>query len=171
MDYSADIPFEKKPATGFYDTSEENTKSYRAPVGQTLRSLENKRRPENEEAEARKRAKRDADKEKQAKGGDPFAGAKDEQIRRLREAEQISKRRKLVLPDAQVGEGELEAIVKLGQAGETARGLVEGSGNEASEGLLGDYSALERAKHARTPRTAPQGELKRYCYECNDCGS
>jgi pre-mRNA-splicing factor CDC5/CEF1 len=49
--YNADIPFEKKAAPGFYDTSEEQAVITAAPVGQTLRRLENKRKPEEEEAE------------------------------------------------------------------------------------------------------------------------
>ena len=50
--YNADIPFEKKAAPGFYDTSEEQARASIAPVGQSLRRLENKRKPgEEEEAE------------------------------------------------------------------------------------------------------------------------
>lgn len=47
--------------------------------------------------------------------------ARDAQIQKLKEAEQISKRRKLVLPQAQVGEKELEEIVKIGMGGREAR--------------------------------------------------
>ena len=57
MDYNADIPFEHKPALGFYDTAEEQAKATSAPVGQTLRRLENKRKPDEEDAE-RKRKQR-----------------------------------------------------------------------------------------------------------------
>jgi pre-mRNA-splicing factor CDC5/CEF1 len=57
MDYNADIPFEHKPALGFYDASEEQAKATSAPVGQTLRRLENKRKPDEEDAE-RKRKQR-----------------------------------------------------------------------------------------------------------------
>lgn len=76
----------------------------------------------------------------------------------MKEAEQIGKRRKLVLPEAQVGEAELEEIVKIGQAGQSARALV-GDGSEASERLLGEYDGLDKARMARTPRTAPQRML------------
>ncbi|KAI5124586.1 hypothetical protein M0805_003105 [Coniferiporia weirii] len=153
MDYNADIPFEKKAAPGFYDTSEEQARATIAPVGQTLRRLENKRKPEEEEAERKKRQRKgkDGDGEHQTK----FVAARDAQIQKLKEAEQIGKRRKLVLPEAQVGETELEEIVKIGQAGQSARALV-GEGSEASEQLLGEYEGLERARMARTPRTAPQ---------------
>lgn len=60
-----------------------------------------------------------------------------------------------MLPTAQVGEVELEDIVKIGQAGENAKALV-GGGSDASGKLLGDYEGLENARMARTPRTAPQ---------------
>ena len=155
MQYNADIPFEKKAAPGFYDTSEEQARQTIAPIGQTLRRLENKRKPEDEEAERKKRQRRGKDgDEHQTK----FVAARDAQIQKLKEAEQIGRRRKLVLPEAQVGEEELEEIVKIGQAGESARALV-GDGSEASEKLLGEYEGLDRARMARTPRTAPQGEL------------
>ncbi|KAI9510380.1 pre-mRNA splicing factor component-domain-containing protein [Russula earlei] len=154
MDYNADIPFEKKPAAGFYDTSEEQARVEAAPVGQTLRRLENKRRPEEEEAERKKRQKRGKEGEKgphQTK----FIAARDAQIQKLKEAESIGRRGKLVLPAAQVSDAELEEIVKIGQASENAKALVGGT-DDPSEQLLGGYDTLERAKMARTPRTAPQ---------------
>ncbi|ELU44661.1 CDC5 protein [Rhizoctonia solani AG-1 IA] len=155
MDYNADIPFEKKPVPGFYDTSEEQAKSYSAPVGQSLRRLENKRKPQDEESEAKKRQKKGKENEPHST---KFIAARDAQIQKLKEAEQISKRRALVLPAAQVGEAELEEIVKIGQAGQSARALMndEGEGNEASGQLLGEYEGLSHARMARTPRTAPQ---------------
>jgi pre-mRNA-splicing factor CDC5/CEF1 len=60
-----------------------------------------------------------------------------------------------MLPPAQVGESELEEIVKIGRAGEAAKGLVGGEDDPSGQ-LLGEYDSLERAKMARTPRTAPQ---------------
>ncbi|KAJ7720478.1 pre-mRNA splicing factor component-domain-containing protein [Mycena maculata] len=159
MDYNADIPFEKKAAAGFYDTSEEQARVAAAPVGQTLRRLENKRKPaEEEEAERKKRQR----KNESGKAGSEnsghqtkFIAARDAQIQKLKEAESIGRRRKLMLPTAQVGEAELEDIVKIGQAGESAKALVEG-GSDASGKLLSDYEGLENARMARTPRTAPQ---------------
>jgi pre-mRNA-splicing factor CDC5/CEF1 len=82
--------------------------------------------------------------------------ARDAQIQRLKEAESIARRRKLVLPGAQVGEDELDDIVKIGQSGQNAKALVSG-GSDASGRLLSDYDGLESARMARTPRTAPQG--------------
>ncbi|EGO01173.1 hypothetical protein SERLA73DRAFT_72143 [Serpula lacrymans var. lacrymans S7.3] len=158
MDYNADIPFEKRPAAGFYDTSEEQARVASAPVGQSLRRLENKRKPEEEEAERKKRQRKASASKEGAEGSGhqtKFIAARDAQIQRLKEAEAIGRRRKLVLPGAQVGELELEEIVKIGQAGESAKALVSG-GNEATGKLLSDYEGLESARMARTPRTAPQ---------------
>ena len=142
VQYNADIPFEKKPAPGFYDTSDEQARQTTAPVGQSLRRLENKRKPEEEEAERKKRQRRNAD----GKGGEAphqtkFVAARDAQIQKLKEAESIGRRRKLALPDAQVGEAELEDIVKIGQAGENAKALVAG-GSEAAGRLLSDYEGF-----------------------------
>jgi pre-mRNA-splicing factor CDC5/CEF1 len=127
-------------------------------VGQTLRRLENKRKPEEEEAERKKRQRKDG-KEGEATPAHQtkFIAARDAQIQKLKEAESIGRRRKLVLPTAQVGEVELEDIVKIGQAGENAKALVFG-GSDASGRLLSDYEGLETARMARTPRTAPQRE-------------
>ncbi len=125
-------------------------------MGQTLRRLENKRKPEEEEVERKKRQRRGKEGEntpQQTK----FVPAREAQIQKLKEAESIGRRRKLVLPSAQVGEAELEEIVKIGRAGEEAKTLVTG-GTEATKRLLSDYEGLEKARMARTPRTAPQRE-------------
>ncbi|KAF8319295.1 Cc.Cdc5 protein [Clavulina sp. PMI_390] len=159
MDYNADIPFEKKPAPGFYDTTEEDTRAQVAPVGQSLRRLDGKRKPDQEEADRKKRQRKN-EGDKNAPHQTQFVSARDAQIQKLKDAEQISKRRKLNLPAAQVGEAELEEIVKIGQAGENARSLMNVDGSDAAQAsgrLLGDYQGgLEMAKMARTPRTAPQ---------------
>ncbi|TFK42841.1 pre-mRNA splicing factor component-domain-containing protein [Crucibulum laeve] len=155
MDYNADIPFEKKAAAGFYDTAEEQARVAAAPVGQTLRRLENKRKPEEEEAERKKRQRKGGKEGETPAHQTKFIAARDAQIQKLKEAESIGRRRKLVLPTAQVGEVELEDIVKIGQAGENAKALVAG-GSDASGRLLSDYEGLETARMARTPRTAPQ---------------
>ncbi|PVF95849.1 hypothetical protein CPB86DRAFT_558229 [Serendipita vermifera] len=159
MDYNADIPFEHKPALGFYDTSEEQAKATSAPVGQTLRRLENKRKPEDEEAERKKKQKRNEDAKKSGHET-KFLPARDAQIQKLKEAEQISRRRKLVLPQAQVGEKELEEIVKIGLGGKEARAMVEEGGvGDMTSSLLGEHDGLKDARMARTPRTGPQEDM------------
>ncbi|CDU22316.1 related to CEF1-required during G2/M transition [Sporisorium scitamineum] len=151
IDYNADIPFEQKPLPGFYDTSAEASKSYKAPVGKTLQEL-NRRNVAPEDPSKNKRQREAEEKNKQAK--EASTGRSEEQIRKLKEAEQITKRRKLNLPAAQVGQDELEAIVKIGQAGERARSLVEDGSSDATHGLLEKYSALDSAQTARTPQVA-----------------
>lgn len=155
-DYNADIPFAKAPAPGFYDTTQEATKRYDSQIGKSLRELDGKRRTELEEQEEkRKRHKKDKEG---SNTNTQFIAAREAQIQKLKEAEQIVRRRKLNLPQPQVGENELEDIVKIGRSGQAARDLVgsAGAAGEASEQLIGEYDAISKARMARTPRTAPQ---------------
>ncbi|KAJ9623284.1 Pre-mRNA-splicing factor cef1 [Taxawa tesnikishii (nom. ined.)] len=156
MDYNADIPFEKAPAPGFYDTAEEEVRNERQrelfdPRKQQLAS---KRKGDQEDGtEDRKRQKNDKNS-----GAAAFAAAaKAGQMQRIREAEMSSKRRGLNLPAPQVSEGELEDIVKMGLAGERANLAAGSSENEATRGLIGNYSDMVGATPIRTPR-APQEE-------------
>ncbi|CAI2179217.1 16049_t:CDS:10 [Funneliformis geosporum] len=114
MDYNADIPFEKKPAPGFYDISDEKNRQLEQGLSGGLHKL-------------------DAS-----------------QLNKLKQAEQINKRRKLVLPSPQVGENELEEIVKIGFAGENVRAVVGETDNVSS---LGNYTPSTSALPLRTPRT------------------
>lgn len=157
-DYNADIPFNKQPVPGFYDVNAEDNKRYSAPVGQSLRQLEGKRRVELEEQEE-KRKRQKKDKTASGNNNTQFIAAREAQIQKLKEAEQIIRRRKLNLPMPQVGESELEDIVKIGRSGQNARDLVLGSAGasgEASDQLIGEYDPISKARMARTPRTAPQ---------------
>lgn len=155
MDYNVEIPFEKQPARGFYDTSEEAQRTFEPPP-KALRGLDTQRRRDEEDA------KRKREEGKRA-GAQP-AAAQDRQheeaLRRLRDAEQVSKRRKLQLPDAQVGERELEQIVKLGHASEATQALVqqEDEAGAPTDALLGEYPVLDRAKQARTAPAAEHTE-------------
>lgn len=167
MDYNADIPLEHRPAPGFYDTTEEAAKTYSAPIGQSLRALEGKRKQEIEEQD---------EKNKRRKGGDDkpknqaaqFVAAREAQIKKLKEQEQVIRRRKLNLPLPQVGERELEDIVKIGQAGEQARELA-GDADGATGRLLGEYEGLGQAKMARTPRTSAPAREYTGCQHSRLC--
>ncbi|KAL8617506.1 hypothetical protein ACOMHN_064791 [Nucella lapillus] len=128
VDYNAEIPFEKKPAAGFFDTSQE-TYDPLDPNYKRLRqqNLDGERRSDKEDRERRK---------------DNFQ-------------EPVRKRSKLVLPSPQISEAELEEVVKLGQASEMARQQVEEAGQEdsSSRGLLQDYNTTPAMAGLRTPRT------------------
>lgn len=160
MDYNADIPFEKAPAPGFYDTAEEDTRNerQRERFDPRRQQLANKRKSEQDE---QLQADEDQRKKRQKNDGPSaaFAAAqKAGQMQKIREAERSSKRRALNLPAPQVGEHELEDIIKMGMAGERATQSAKGA-EASTRGLVSDYSAASMAGQTptRTPR-APQEE-------------
>ncbi|PGH01518.1 pre-mRNA-splicing factor cef1 [Blastomyces parvus] len=149
MDYNADIPFEKQPAPGFYDTLEEQSRNERqkALFDPRKQQLAGKRKGDQDEDAERKRRKNDKS------GNAAFAAAaKAGQMQKIREAEQSSKRRALVLPSPQVSETELEEIVKMGMAGERASKMAGEEENDGTRGLIGNYSAIVGGTPIRTPR-------------------
>ncbi|KAK4889342.1 Pre-mRNA-splicing factor cef1 [Elasticomyces elasticus] len=158
MDYNADIPFEKPAAPGFYDTQDEISMNEheREMFDPRKQQLANKRKGDGLEVEMQetKRMKKDRDG-----GASSFAAAaKAGQLQRIREAEQSSKRRGLVLPAPQVSESELEDIVKQGLTGSQAHSLAEEGGNETTRGLLGNYESRVGATPMRTPMAPQEGD-------------
>ncbi|KZF23180.1 hypothetical protein L228DRAFT_245914 [Xylona heveae TC161] len=153
MDYNADIPFEKAPAAGFYDTLDEQDRNerQREAFDPRKQQLATKRKGDQEEDPDRKRRKNE-----NSNSSAFAAAAKAGQMQRIREAEQSSKRRALVLPTPQVSETELEDIVKMGMAGERASRAAGGSDNDATRGLVGNYSSIVGGTPIRTPRAPPQ---------------
>jgi len=148
VDYNTEIPFEKKPSAGFYDTSQEAFDPLK-PNYKRLRqqNLDGDLRSVKEDKERKK----DKQKQKKRKENDlpgQIAGS-------VNFAEPVKKRSKLVLPAPQISEEELEEVIKVGQANEYARQQVEDSGREdsASRGLLQDYSLTPGHVNMRTPRT------------------
>ncbi|OWR55587.1 cell division cycle 5-like protein [Danaus plexippus] len=143
VNYNSEIPFEKKPAAGFYDTSTEVVDPM-APDFSRLRQqhLDGELLSEKEERDRRK----DKQKLKQRKENDvPQAMLQGDQPAR--------KRSKLVLPEPQVTDQELQQVVKLGRASEEARGsAVEGG---ATDALLATYALTPAPATAlRTPAPA-----------------
>ncbi|XP_067674317.1 cell division cycle 5-like protein [Haliotis asinina] len=148
VDYNAEIPFEKKPAPGFYDTSEEHYNPL-DPNYKKLRqqNLDGELRSTREERDRKK----DKQRQKKRKENDlPGAIAAQTNF-----TEPVKKRSKLVLPAPQISDAELEEVVKVGQASEYARQQAEDAsrGDTASKGLLQDYNATPNAVNLRTPRT------------------
>ncbi|KAK2839215.1 Pre-mRNA-splicing factor cef1 [Arthroderma sp. PD_2] len=154
MDYNADIPFEKAPVPGFYDTLDEQSKNERQRANFDPRKLQlaSKRKGDQDEDDDRKRRKN----EKNGSSSAFAAAAKAGQMQRIREAEQSSKRRALVLPSPQVGETELEEIVKMGMAGERASRMAGEDGSDGTRGLVGNYSNIVGNTPIRTPRAPPE---------------
>ena len=154
MDYNADIPFEKKAAPGFYDTQEEKEQNerQREAFDPRKQQLANKRKNDQEDDMQRKKQKGD----KPGPSAAFVAAAKAGQMQKIREAEQSSKRRPLNLPAPQVGEAELEDIVKMGMVGEQAHRLAGEGDNEATKGFIGNYTGIVGGTPIRTPRAPPQ---------------
>ncbi|RDA82935.1 hypothetical protein CP532_0378 [Ophiocordyceps camponoti-leonardi (nom. inval.)] len=154
MDYNADIPFEKKAAPGFYDTSEEQARNdmQRLAVDPRKQHLATKRKGDDDADNDRKRRKNDKD----GLSDSQKAAIKAGQMQKLREAEQNSKRRALNLPAPQVSDGELEEIIKLGKLGESASNMARQSENDATRGFINPYSALNANAPIRTPKAPAQ---------------
>jgi pre-mRNA-splicing factor CDC5/CEF1 len=156
MDYNADIPFEKAPAPGFFDTADEAVRNERQremfdPRKQQL-AIKRKGDAEDDGGDS-KRQKNSKNPQVAASQAAMRAG----QMQKLRDAERNNKRRGLVLPAPQVGEAELEDIVKIGMAGERATLTAGMTENDATRGLIGNYNSTVGATPIRTPR-APQEE-------------
>ncbi|XP_023948065.2 cell division cycle 5-like protein [Bicyclus anynana] len=141
VDYNSEVPFEKKPASGFYDTSTEVVDPM-APDFSRLRQqhLDGELHSEKEERERRK----DKQKLKQRKENDvPQA--------MLQGDEPAKKRSKLVLPEPQVSDQELQQVVKLGRASEAARESA-GEAGAPTDALLAHYALTPAPATAlRTP--------------------
>jgi pre-mRNA-splicing factor CDC5/CEF1 len=157
MDYNADVPFEKAPAPGFYDTQEEQAENERARemFDPRKQQLANKRKQDQQEGDDQEHKRRKNDKDSNSSVA--AAAARAAQLQKIREAEQSSKRRGLVLPAPQVSESELEDIVKMGMSGDKANMMAEASENDATRGFVSNYSNTMGATPIRTPR-APQEE-------------
>ncbi|KAI9171233.1 Pre-mRNA splicing factor CEF1 [Paramyrothecium foliicola] len=155
MDYNADIPFEKKAAQGFYDTSEEQVRNelQREAFDPRKQQLASKRKGDEDEDGDRKRRKNEKDGLSESQKAAIKAG----QMQKIREAEQSSKRRALNLPAPQISESELEDIVKMGKMGEAANSMARESENDATRGLVSSYSTLNTNAPIRTPK-APEQE-------------
>ncbi|XP_028025888.1 cell division cycle 5-like protein [Bombyx mandarina] len=142
VDYNAEIPFEKRPASGFYDTSTEVVDPM-APDFSRLRQqhLDGELHSEKEERERRK----DKQKLKQRKENDvPQAMLQGDAPAR--------KRSKLVLPEPQVTDQELQQVVKLGRASEAAREAASGGAAAATDALVAQYALTPAPATAlRTP--------------------
>lgn len=151
MDYNADIPFEIKPAPGFYDTTEEEARGRKEHGMIDISKIQATKRRLDEEDE--NRAKRQRKPVVPPVTDEAVAEKRAKQLQRLKQAEQLARRRPLNLPTPQVSDVELEDIVKMGLSGESVRGLVDEAGNDASRGLLSDYSRIGTSAPVRTPMT------------------
>jgi pre-mRNA-splicing factor CDC5/CEF1 len=153
-DYNADIPFELRPALGFYDTTEENEQNEQDRSRMDYRKVEELRKKEEEVLQERKR-QQGTKRDKDAQGDKLDANSTAAALERLRKAEQTTKRRKLNLPGPQVSDQEIEEILKLGSSSRAA-GIAARleDDNAATRDLVGnDYGTVGSTQPVRTPRT------------------
>lgn len=154
IDYNAEIPFEKRPPPGFYDTVGEDRPLEHVQFPTTIEELEGKRRVDIE-AQLRKQ---DIARNKILQRQDAPAAIM--QANRLNDPEAVTKRSKLMLPPPQISDHELEEIAKMGNAGDPS--LVEelGEGSTATRALLSSYSQTPRLGMTplRTPQRTPAGK-------------
>ncbi|GJN11927.1 hypothetical protein PR202_ga30165 [Eleusine coracana subsp. coracana] len=154
IDYNAEIPFEKRPPPGFYDTVGEDKPPEHVQFPTTIEELEGKRRVDIE-AQLRKQ---DIARNKILQRQDAPAAIM--QANKLNDPEAVTKRSKLMLPPPQISDHELEEIAKMGSAGDPA--LVEelGEGSTATRALLSSYSQTPRLGMTplRTPQRTPAGK-------------
>ncbi|KAI8851155.1 pre-mRNA splicing factor component-domain-containing protein [Chytridium lagenaria] len=155
MDYNADIPFHAKAPIGFYDVGDEKAREIEekeSGLNVLLSKLEGKRRQDVEEDDK----KRDAKRHKSLKDKGEYVPP--QAIREAQLSAQTSIRMKLSLPAPQVGDGEIEELLKIGSVAEAAKAIVDTDDNAASKALLSDYSAMKLGGNIRTPRTPAVGD-------------
>ncbi|KAI9294888.1 hypothetical protein K502DRAFT_365435 [Neoconidiobolus thromboides FSU 785] len=150
MDYNADIPFERKPIEGVYDTSEELSKKAADPNFKALKlqDIEPKKRHEIESEQQKNYLKKQKEL-KEKKGG----LAENTNLDKMLNKEFSVNRTKLVLPKPQIGDEELEQIVKMGLDNQSASFLNDNQ-DSVAQGLVTDYSQTQLSMTPmRTPRT------------------
>jgi pre-mRNA-splicing factor CDC5/CEF1 len=157
IDYNAEIPFEKRPPPGFYDTAGEDQAPEAMNFPTTIEELEGKRRADTE-AQLRKQ---DIAKNKIAQRQDAPTAIM--QANKMNDPEAVRKRTKLMLPAPQISDQELEEIARIGYAGDLAslaNEEVAGGGGTATRALLANYSQTPRlgATPLRTPQRTPSGK-------------
>ena len=153
LDYNAEIAFEKKPAPGFYDVSEERAAQPAAfdesafkPV--TMEEMEGPRKKDLEE----QLRKQDAKRAQIAERHDALGAART--AANLNDPGAVRRRNALVLPAPRVSERELEEIAKLGRAGGAAADFEPGVEDTPGGTLLGDYARRAASGTARRRRRA-----------------
>jgi len=156
MDYTREIPFEKRPAPGFFDTTEEDLRAQKerlnvSQVGKLLEKYEGKRRDDQEALERKRDEKRRKIFEEKNL---PQAIATQEKKNEL-----PFRRSKLQLPAPQVSDAELEAVTKGGISSRVAAMAASG-GSSVTKGLVADStpSVTSRTPIARTDTATPSWE-------------
>ncbi|XP_055370722.1 cell division cycle 5-like protein [Condylostylus longicornis] len=140
IDYNAEIPFRKEAALGFYDTTEENMETVTHDFKKIRQQdLDGELRIEKEEQERKK------DKLKLKRAESVHISAL-----RLNTDTDNKKRSKLVLPEPQVSDKEMQQVVKLGRSTEIAQEIVSETGIETTDIFLTGYNLNSQVDSSKT---------------------
>ncbi|XP_055313369.1 cell division cycle 5-like protein [Sitodiplosis mosellana] len=144
LDCNAEIPFEKSPAPGFYDTSEEHIR--RNPFNfHKIRQqdLDGELRTEREKDE---RAKNKAKLQK-----------KNDMTRLPNNFSESAKKRsclprsKLILPEPQISDQDMQQVIKLGKVTDMAREVALECDIETTHALLSEYGITRQVTSTTRP--------------------
>ena len=139
MDYNGEIPFEKKVPSGFHDPDEDKfNKQQKTMVKDNRRDWQERDERKHDRDKLRKRKQEDLPQS-------------------IFSEKHEKKRSKLLLPEPQISDKELDEIIKIGHASDSVRELVD---ENPTSTLLHDYNETARvnAISARTQRT-PANEV------------
>ena len=157
LDYNAEIAFERKPAPGFYDVSEERAAQPAAFEESAFKptTMEEMEGPRKKDLEEQLR-KQDAKRLQIAERHDALGAVRT--AANLNDPGAVRRRNTLVLPAPRVSERELEEIAKLGRAGGAGPDFEPGVEDTPGGTLLSEYprapggaGAGPSATPARTP--------------------
>lgn len=139
IDYNAEVPFEKEVPLGFHDPTEDK-------FDKNQKTMSEERRRDRQELEDRKKDKEKLKRKRAEDNPESIFSEKHEK-----------KRSKLLLPDPQISDAELDDIIKIGHVSDTVRELVD---DNPTSTLLHDYNESSRlnAVSSRTQRT-PAGAI------------
>eukprot|EP00808_Paulinella_micropora_P032334 g35259.t1 len=147
IDYGEEIPFERRPQQGFYDTSDERKKAYEGKfdpkfLKMDLKQLDGERRDAIEERERKK------DKRRQALARKANLPEQLVKINKMTNPDEIRRRAALILPAPQVSDRELEDVAKISS---TSLAVTKDlGGSAATKALLNSYSTTPNRVQAPT---------------------
>ncbi|OUC43697.1 Myb-like DNA-binding domain protein [Trichinella nativa] len=143
IDYNEEIPFEKKPAPGFHDPSED-TEPAKLTVHDISKQLSMERALHDSKAKEEKRRMKEKIKQRKEEGISEKAFNKMQAER---------KRSKLVLPEPQISENDLEGIIKVGKNRAAIRdtALMEVEDSVAADLLPEPITLTPHSNSLRTP--------------------
>eukprot|EP00040_Diaphanoeca_grandis_P010971 m.56182 g.56182 ORF g.56182 m.56182 type:complete len:774 (-) comp22201_c0_seq1:193-2514(-) len=142
VDYNAEIPFEKKPARGFFDPTADGEVAMKEFKEQTLEDATGGPRRDKIENQKRKE-----DKERFEKQQKTDMARAIKQSNKMNDDVTQRKRSKLVLPTPQTTDRELEELVKMSA---TAEAAIRDAG-ERGANLLQDYATTPAHQQSVTP--------------------